>query len=392
MVETDENVTYVVEEDDWVDFAVEPFRSELLETIRRLSLNRLQRYPTTKRTGLPVGRELDVLARYLGGRCASLEPSAFARAYMRLASTRDRLLLRAFLFEETLPAGAWIDIIGRDGMERWMENRVLREDAGGCYLRFRVFGIGPATLFADGERTLLHRRVMIGQDGLNLVEFLRATGVPRAKRYLDVGPGSGIILLAAAPSADDAVGLDLNPRAVAISKLSADLSGMTQIRTLQADVFSHEGRFGSFDLVTWNMPFIMMPASAQDSNLEGFGGSLGIEIQVQFLELLPSLLTQAGRALLGATSTILATGENLLDQELARLAPAAGLDVTVTVDQLFYPKSTAFPRYARERGVKHFENLFLDIRRGPGRVRRIESPWRTRAHDALRRSAYRVRG
>jgi len=377
---------FVVEPDDWIDQLSPPFRAEFLETVRALALGRLQRLPRPKDEGLPVGRELSVLSRYLTGRCAVFEPSGLARAYAWLGTARERLLLRAFVFGEALPTQAWVEAIGQAAFERWGAHHLFRSTAAGHTLRFRVYGIGPITLFADPPDSNLLRRVIAGQDSLNLVEFLETQQLPRVQRYLDVGPGSGVVLLSGAQRADEALGLDINPRAVAITRLNIELNRLENTSAEFGDIFADDDTRGRFDRITWNTPFMLLPPECRDTHFDAFGGEMGIELQLAFIRRLPVLLAPQGRALLSGTSTVLETGENLMDGALPIIASERGLDITMIVLRNFY--TTAFPEYQRACGVHHFESVFFDIRNGDGRYQRLDAPFRTRIQDAMRQALH----
>lgn len=382
MTTTDDHQEYIVEADDWLEFLKPPFRDRFLAELRGLGLNGLQRLPPPKVVGLPVGREWHVLSRFVSGRCAVFEPSALSGVYRAFMSRRTRGLFRAFVLGETLPRSTWSDLIGARTVSAWEEQRLFREEAGGLFLRFRVYGIGPLTLIADGEKPLLLRRVVAGTDSLRHVDFLEAHPQGRLRRCLDVGPGSGVVLLTAARSCDEGLGLDINPRAVGITTLNAELNGMPHVRAELADVFEHGGRFGRFDLVTWNMPFMLMPERCKHTHFDAYGGHMGVEIQARFLRVLPSLLSEGGRAILGATTTILESGEDLLAGEIERAAVETRLDFDIHVVQKFW--SEAFRQYQIECGVRNFESWFLVIRSGGGRIRRIERPFTTRVVDGVR--------
>jgi len=377
---------FVVEPDDWIAQLDSPFRVEFLESVRGLALGRLQRFPRPKDEGLPFGRELDVLSRYLTGRCAVFEPSGLAPAYAWLGTARERLLTRGFIFGEALPRSAWADAIGGEAFERWHAHHLFRESEGGFSLRFRVYGIGPITLVADPPDSKLLRRVIAGQDSLNLVEFLEAQRLPRVPRYLDVGPGSGVVLLSGAHLADESLGLDINPRAVAITRLNIELNGLQRTSARLSDIFAEDEARGRFDRITWNTPFMLLPPECRETHFDAFGGEMGVELQLAFIRRLPMLLSPGGRALLSGTSTVLNTGENLMNGALPIIASERGLDITMIVLRNFY--TTAFPEYQRACGVHHFESVFFDISQGQGRYRRVEAPFRTRIQDGVRHALH----
>ncbi|TWT44874.1 N5-glutamine S-adenosyl-L-methionine-dependent methyltransferase [Phycisphaerae bacterium RAS1] len=382
MTPADDTREYIVEADDWLGFLRPPFRGRFLDELRGLDLSRLQHLPPPKLGGLPLGREWRVLSRFMSGRCTVFEPSALSGVYRALSPRRAQDLFRAFVLGETLLPQTWADLIGATTLRGWEENHLFRADSGGQFLRFRVYGIGPLTLIADGEKPLLLRRVVAGTDSLLHVDFIDAHPQGRLKRCLDVGPGSGVVLLSAARHCEEGLGLDINPRAVEVTRLNAELNQMPHVRAEQADVFEHAGRFGRFDLVTWNMPFMLMPDRCKHTHFDAYGGHMGVEIQARFLRLLPTLLTPEGRAILLATTTILESGEDLLAGEIRTAAAETRLDFDVHVVQAFW--SVAFRNYQIECGVRNFESWFLVIRPGSGRIRKIERPLATRMVDGVR--------
>src|SRR5688572_11647556 len=94
----DENI--IVEEDDWIERLQEPFRSELLATIRDLEPQRLQRFPLPISGPPYVGHEARALYRYLRGQNALFTASALSNVYRLAATPRMRLVYRAFVLAE----------------------------------------------------------------------------------------------------------------------------------------------------------------------------------------------------------------------------------------------------------------------------------------------------
>lgn len=63
-------------------------------------------------------------------------------------------------------------------------------------------------------------------------------------RALDMGCGSGVLSLVLARSHRAVVGIDVNPRAVALSRLNAALNGVSNVTFVEGDMFAPtEGRF-----------------------------------------------------------------------------------------------------------------------------------------------------
>jgi methylase of polypeptide subunit release factors len=356
--------------------------------LRGLELEQLRRFPPPKPGRVPFGHELRVLGRYLSGGNALFDPSGLWRAYRALASARQRLLYRAFLSSEALPPSAWRELLGADELDAWQERRLLRIAGDGFRCRFRCCPIGRVLLLGDPDEPKLLRRVLIGQDSYNMVHFMDRQLLGRYGRYLDVGPGSGVVLLNYAARADEAVGIDINPRAVAISRLNAELNGIANCRVVEDDALARGQAFGRFDLVSWNTPFVFLPEECRDTHLDAFGGHLGLDLPLRFVRCLPGLLSEAGTCYLGMSAPILRSGENLLEKQLDELAAELGLDIVNHVIQTYW--HAIYRDFHEAHGIDKNELVFLAITRGSGRVRRVDPPLTTRASDRVREVAYRA--
>ncbi len=377
----------VAEERDWVGSLHGPFREAFCDSIRALSLARLQKYPTPKNAGLPFGQEARVLQRFLSGRSSLLDPSGLSRAYLSLASSRDRLLYRAFILGQALPRAWWLDAIGSDAVAGWLDRSLLlTTPEGNLCCRFRVIAVGDVTVVADHENPSLPNRVHIGQDSLNLLEFLLREAPTEAGRFLDVGTGSGLILLAMARGRDEALGIDINPRAVTLARVNAALNRSRGCRVEEKNALGLGSSEGAFDLVTWNAPFMFLPEGERDRHVDGYGGHLGIALTLDFVERLPNLLGANGVAYILTSAPVLQTGENKLETEIAARAERLNLDVVAHVLQAFW--NPALREFHRRHAIRHFESVILKISLGGGRVRRIAPPMSRRAVDAARSWLY----
>jgi methylase of polypeptide subunit release factors len=112
----------------------------------------------------------------------------------------------------------------------------------------QVLGVGPAT------RTLAQLTVR-----------------RPVEAALDLGSGSGVQALLAARHSERVVGVDINPRALRLARLSAALNGTENVEWRQGDLYEPVGE-EHFDLVVANPPFILSPAREflfRDGGLEG---------------------------------------------------------------------------------------------------------------------------
>jgi len=380
--------TFVVEKNDWLDELAGPFRSEFLATIRDLPIRSARRFPPPKLGRIPFGHELRVLRRFAAGESTLFDPSAFSALYRRSAGSRERLLHRALIQTESLPRADWDALIGSDATRAWIARELLRESDGGLWCRFCVYSIGEVTLIGDTERTKLLRRVLVGQDSFMMAEFMRERRLGHYRRYLDVGPGSGVVLLSVSPHADERVGLDINPRAVAVTRLNAELNGI-QVSVHLEDAIANGASHGLFDLVTWNTPFVLLPPECKDTHYDGYGGEMGMEVLLNFIRVLPRMLAKGGRAFLAAAAPILRSGENLLEPELSKLATALGLDIVAHITQSYW--HDIYREFHERQQIRRFEHSFLELSHGGGRFERAEAAWASRLSDRARGLVFAIR-
>ena len=374
---------------DWTDALESDFRSAFISAIRSLDILSLQRYPPPKVGGLPLGHELRILRRFLGGRSSMLDQSALSSAYRALASPRQQLAYRAVVIGHSLSHGEWANLIGATNVSEWTARHLLEAANGGWRARFRAVVAAGLVLVVDPLDEAFHFRVHIGQDSLNMAEFVDSRNLSIEARNLDVGTGSGILLLTVARGRREGVGVDINPRAVRLATFNAELNGLTNCRVEQRDVFASSHELGSFDVVTWNTPFMFFPESWKDVSVDGYGGHLGIEIPLKFVELLPALLVEHGTAFVLAAGPRMTDGSKRLDEELHTRSKALGLNVVEHVLQTFWvPGLRDF--YA-QHGVQNFESVMLEVSHGTGRVIRREPPVATALSDLVRDAIYRFR-
>ena len=97
------------------------------------------------------------------------------------------------------------------------------------------------------------------------------TARPQVDRALDIGTGSGVHALFAAPHARHVVATDVNPRAVRFAAFNALLNGYENVEVREGSLYEPvEGE--TFDLIVSNPPYVISPESEfvyRDSGLPG---------------------------------------------------------------------------------------------------------------------------
>lgn len=155
------------------------------------------------------------------------------------------------------------------------------------------------------------------------------------RRVLDLGTGTGCLLLAALTEFPDAwgVGVDLSPDAVALARRNARRLGLEARSAFTCGDWA-DALEGRFDLVLCNPPYVttsdltgLMPDVARHEPARALdGGPDGLDAYRRVTQALPALLGPGGRGVFE-----LGAGQQLAVSSLGR---AAGLDVLAVHDDL----------------------------------------------------------
>jgi SAM-dependent methyltransferase len=111
-------------------------------------------------------------------------------------------------------------------------------------------------------------------------------------RALDTGTGNGVQALLAARQAEAVVATDVNPRALAIARLNAELNGVGNLELREGSYFAPvEGE--RFDLVTCNPPYVISPENRYAYRDSGLPGDT---VSRRVVEQAPTILEEDGFA------------------------------------------------------------------------------------------------
>jgi SAM-dependent methyltransferase len=113
---------------------------------------------------------------------------------------------------------------------------------------------------------------------------------------LDVGCGAGAVALWIARYARRVVGVDINPRALALLAVNAAINGVGNVEGRHGDLFEPVAG-EQFDLIVSQPPFVPCPPGTRDATYR-FGGSNGSEPARHVVSAVPKHLRPGGRAMI----------------------------------------------------------------------------------------------
>lgn len=163
----------------------------------------------------------------------------------------------------------------------------------------------------------LHRAL----DGLERASGRRNAGPP-IRRAVDIGAGAGpgAIELALRQPGATVYAADVNPRALALAAVNAEVNGASKVVACESDLL--DGLDGSFDLVMANPPYIL---DADQLTYRDGGREHGAELSIRMvraaldrLEPGGSLMLYTGVAIVDGADRFLARIRPWLERECAR--------------------------------------------------------------------------
>jgi HemK-related putative methylase len=131
--------------------------------------------------------------------------------------------------------------------------------------------------------------------------------------FLEIGCGTGLISIVAALEGARVVATDISPDALKNTRINAILHNVEdRVRTIQSDVFKSLDSSDVFDLIFWNVPFILSREPESDYLLNSVF-DCNYSAIAEFVKTFPKHLNKNGRAFIGFSST---SGEFSLLKEL----------------------------------------------------------------------------
>lgn len=238
----------------------------------------------------------------------SLERTPVYRALLE-DGPRDWLAtaISLFLLQGAAPREEAEDALGAGAVEHLVATGLLARAPGGALAaRASLFPCAGAYFAADhrfrlaGARPAPAEPVMyLGGDSYALAYL--APEPPAEGRALDLCTGSGVHAILAARRGGRAIGVDVNPRALAFARWNAALNGVAdrcEFRRgdLYAALGKEDGAGARFDLILANPPFVPSPHGGRARLAFRDAGPTGEDVLARLLAGLPARLARDGLA------------------------------------------------------------------------------------------------
>jgi methylase of polypeptide subunit release factors len=202
-------------------------------------------------------------------------------------------------------------LIGDELAGLLQEAGALREAGGGRHRSaVRFASLGGRLHVHSAFPTTEADAVFFGPDTYRFAALLARRVRPRARRLLDVGAGSGAGGLMLHGQLEELVLADLNPRALQLARVNAQLAGARGVTFVASDLYAAVE--GSFDAIVANPPYLV--DAARRAYRHG-GGSRGTDLAVRIVSEGLGRLRPGGQLVL-YTATPIVDGQDLLREAL----------------------------------------------------------------------------
>ena len=213
-------------------------------------------------------------------------------------------------------------LLSADEQRQLQEAQVIDTYEGQLKSRVRWSSLDDLLIAHSAYPTTQSDAVFFGPDSYRFAQLIDAHLQQRfepIKRAVDIGCGAGVGALVIARSRHDAqvLAVDINPRALRLTAVNAELAGLSNISAYHSNVL--DSVEGEFDLIVANPPY--MNDDRQRAYRHG-GGALGEQLSVRIVS------ESLGRLAVGGT-LVLYTGAAIVageDPFLAAVKPLLGGD------------------------------------------------------------------
>jgi len=282
----------------------------------------------------------------------------------------------------------WDRLFGAALAERLVAAGVLVPAGDGYRSGLRFVPCYRRLFVADGPDQSVPLMVWLGKDTMHLLKVMRDR--LRGMRFgtgLEVGSGSGLLTIDLADYCERAIGVDINPRAVALGEINARVNEVENVDFRLSDVFASVPE--PLDLVIGNVPYVYVPPELRDTSLHAHGGEdYGVDLQLRVLEELDQKLTPGGMGLFLCMSPVV-NGVDVLPERMRERFQ--DLRLHFEFEPLFNKSAPNLLEYHDAAGIQYTWTYVVTVRRAPSFGLTMRPPTaRTRLLSWAYRSAVRT--
>jgi SAM-dependent methyltransferase len=213
------------------------------------------------------------------------------------------------------------DLLPASLLQSLLEQGAVAPDSPGFYRsEWRCSTLDRERLFHSSYPTDAPDAVFFGPDTYRFARCIEAhlaycPAEPRRAVDIGCGSGAGALVVAKACPGAQVWGTDINPKALQLTAINAQLAGAHNLEAVTSNVL--RGLEGSFDLITANPPYMQDPKGrAYRDGGDGLGSALSLRILAEAVPRLASggtLLLYTGVAIVDGQDPFLAGARDVLE-------------------------------------------------------------------------------
>jgi HemK-related putative methylase len=269
-------------------------------------------------------------------------------------------LYKLFLKGEELEREFILKIFDKKKIEILINEAILFKTENGYSSNYRIVPIAEHFIICSPPFEFdTPQYVYLGEDSIVFRDLLRKELKETVNHALEIGCGTGLLSLLMSQVAKDVTAVDINQRALELTKLNAVINGFNNINTYISDIYSNID--GKFDLIISNPPYVFLPDECSGRTF-AFGGNLGIDILEKILLGLDKHLKDNGICYLIFFSYIKENQTNTAYELIKKLF--VDKHYHITLQQIDYHPLKSHPQFYKQHGISHSIRYFVKIQKG----------------------------
>lgn len=202
------------------------------------------------------------------------------------------LLVAFFLLHQPVRRASLEEYLGEEEVAALIAAGVVVDDGEAVRSTVDLYPIFGRYVFTDPVLARQQFEGHVYELGADSYAIARVTPRKRVLRTLDLCTGSGVHAILGGGHSEQVVGVDINPRALAYSRLNAHMNGVAATCSfVEGDLFAPVPR-AQYDLITVNPPFV--PSPDRKVAIHRSPGETGEEVSSRLVAALPEYLAVGG--------------------------------------------------------------------------------------------------